>query len=44
MKLSEGLFLECCREVAREYPDIEPREIIVDNCCMQLVKSPSAST
>ena len=40
-KLSDGLFLECFREVAKEYPDITPREILVDNLCMQLVQNPS---
>jgi len=41
MKLSDGLFLECCRKVAQEFPEIEYREVIVDNCCMQLVLRPS---
>ena len=40
-KLSDGLFLDCFREVSREYPDIAPREILVDNLCMQLVQNPS---
>jgi isocitrate dehydrogenase (NAD+) len=40
MKLSDGLFLECIRKVSREYPEIEHRELIVDNCCMQLVMRP----
>lgn len=40
MKLSDGLFLECIRKVAREYHEIEYRELIVDNCCMQLVMRP----
>ncbi len=40
-KLSDGLFLECFREVAKEYPNIAPREILVDNLCMQLVQNPS---
>jgi isocitrate dehydrogenase (NAD+) len=40
MKLSDGLFLDCIRKVAREYPDIECRELIVDNCSMQLVMRP----
>lgn len=39
-KLSDGLFLECTREVAKEYPTIKFREILVDNCCMQLVQKP----
>jgi isocitrate dehydrogenase (NAD+) len=41
MKLSDGLFLECCRKVAEDYSSIEYREVIVDNCCMQLVMAPS---
>ena len=41
MKLSDGLFLDCCRKVSKEYPEIEYREVIVDNCCMQLVLRPS---
>jgi isocitrate dehydrogenase (NAD+) len=40
MKLSDGLFLRCCQEVAKDYPDIEFRDVIVDNCCMQLVIKP----
>jgi isocitrate dehydrogenase (NAD+) len=40
MKLSDGLFLECIRKVAKEYPEVEYREVIVDNCCMQLVMRP----
>ena len=41
LKLSDGLFLECARRVAREHPGIAYREIIIDNCCMQLVKNPA---
>ncbi|XP_054808097.1 isocitrate dehydrogenase [NAD] regulatory subunit 1, mitochondrial-like isoform X2 [Prosopis cineraria] len=40
MKLADGLFLESCREVATKYPGIKYNEIIVDNCCMQLVSKP----
>jgi isocitrate dehydrogenase (NAD+) len=40
MKMSDGLFLRCCREVAAEYPQIEYGEMIVDNTCMQLVMRP----
>ena len=40
MKLSDGLFLECFRRVAKEYPDIEADDKIVDNMCMQLVMRP----
>jgi isocitrate dehydrogenase (NAD+) len=37
MKLSDGLFLKSIRAVAPEYPDIEYKEMIVDNACMQIV-------
>jgi isocitrate dehydrogenase (NAD+) len=40
MKLGDGLFLRCAREVAKEYPDIEYKELIVDNTAMQLVMRP----
>lgn len=40
MKLADGLFLESCREVATQYPSIQYNEVIVDNCCMQLVSKP----
>jgi isocitrate dehydrogenase (NAD+) len=40
MKLSDGLFLECARRVARDYPEIELKELIIDNCAMQLVTRP----
>ena len=40
-KLSDGLFLECAREIAKNYPQIKFREILVDNCCMQLVQNPN---
>jgi isocitrate dehydrogenase (NAD+) len=40
MKKSDGLFLECCRRVGLEYPEIERDERIVDNTCMQLVLNP----
>ena len=41
MKLSDGLFLDCCRAVAATYPDITYDEMIVDNTCMQLVLDPT---
>ena len=41
MKKADGLFLECCRQVAAENPEIIFEEKIIDNCCMQLVKDPS---
>jgi len=40
MKLSDGLFLRCARDVAKEYPEISYAEHIVDNTCMQLVMNP----
>ncbi len=40
MKLSDGLFLRCCREIAAENPEIEYQELIVDNAAMQLVMRP----
>lgn len=39
-KLTDGLFLNCTREMAQKYPDIEYKEILVDNLCMQLVQNP----
>ncbi len=41
MKLSDGLFLSCIRAVAEKFPEIEYRELIVDNTCMQLVMNPA---
>ena len=40
-KLSDGLFLDCAREIAAKYPQVKFREILVDNCCMQLVQNPN---
>ncbi|XP_056304716.1 isocitrate dehydrogenase [NAD] subunit gamma, mitochondrial [Danio aesculapii] len=40
MKLGDGLFLQCCKEVASGYPDIEFENMIVDNTTMQLVSKP----
>ncbi|MFO1418262.1 MAG: isocitrate/isopropylmalate family dehydrogenase [Methylotetracoccus sp.] len=40
LKCSSGLFLETGREVAKDYPDIEFEDRIVDACCMQLVMKP----
>ena len=40
LKSTSGLFLRTARTVAQEYPDIECNEMIVDNCCMQLVMNP----
>lgn len=41
MKLSDGLFLDSYRKVAEDYPQINKREILVDNLCMQLVQDPT---
>ena len=40
MKLSDGLFLECFYNVAKNFPNIEADDKIIDNCCMQLVMRP----
>jgi isocitrate dehydrogenase (NAD+) len=40
MKLGDGMFLRCAREVALGFPEVEYRELIVDNACMQLVMHP----
>lgn len=40
LKSTSGLFLKIAREIAKDYPDIESTEMIVDNCCMQLVMNP----
>ena len=40
MKLTDGLFLDCARKVAANFPAIEYKEHIVDNTCMQLVLNP----
>lgn len=41
MKMSDGLFLRCFRKMAEQYPEIEARDLIVDNACMQLVINPN---
>jgi isocitrate dehydrogenase (NAD+) len=40
MKMSDGLFLRCCREVSAQHPEIQYNELIVDNACMQIVMRP----
>ncbi len=40
MKLGDGLFLRCCRETAKDFPDLAYKELIVDNTAMQLVIRP----
>lgn len=38
--MSDGLFLEISRDVSKNYPNIEHNDMIIDNCCMQLVSKP----
>lgn len=40
LKLADGLFLDCFRRVAADYPELQPKEMIVDNACMQLASKP----
>lgn len=40
MKMSDGLFLDCFRRVAKDYPEIQADDRIIDNLCMQLVVNP----
>ena len=40
LKCTSGLFLDCGRALAQKHPEVEFREMIVDNCAMQLVKNP----
>ena len=40
MKLTDGMFLEEFYKMAKEYPDVQADDILVDNCCMQLVTKP----
>lgn len=40
LKLADGLYLDCFRRVAKDYPEITPKDLIVDNACMQLVSRP----
>jgi isocitrate dehydrogenase (NAD+) len=40
MKMSDGLFLRCCRDVGKNFPNIIYGEHIIDNTCMQLVMNP----
>ncbi len=41
LKMTSGLFLETGREISKQYPDIQFKDIIVDNCAMQLVLDPT---
>lgn len=40
LKMADGLFLDCFRKVAAEFPDVTAKDLIVDNTCMQLVSRP----
>lgn len=40
MKITDGLFLECFYEVAKEYPELKADDVIVDDLCMKLVTKP----
>src|SRR5262249_13322017 len=40
LKMADGLFLEVFRATAADFPQLATREIIVDNCCMQMVLKP----
>jgi isocitrate dehydrogenase (NAD+) len=41
LKLADGLFVEAFRSAAQEHPEFKARELIVDNCCMQMVSRPT---
>jgi isocitrate dehydrogenase (NAD+) len=41
MKMTDGLFLECCRAVAARHPEIAYEEVVIDNLCMQLALDPA---
>lgn len=41
LKLADGLFLEAFRTTAKDFPELQTRELIVDNCCMQMVLRPT---
>lgn len=40
LKITDGLFLDIAREIAKDYPSIKMEEVIIDNMCMQLVMNP----
>ena len=40
LKLADGLFLEAFRATAKDFPELQTKEMIVDNCCMQMVSRP----
>ena len=40
LKMADGLYLDCFRRIAKDYPEITAKELIVDNACMQMVSRP----
>ncbi|XP_018331329.1 isocitrate dehydrogenase [NAD] subunit gamma, mitochondrial isoform X2 [Agrilus planipennis] len=40
LTLSDGLFLRTVQKVAKKFPEIELNDLLIDNCCMRLVKDP----
>jgi len=40
LKMADGLYLDCFRRVSKDFPDVSPYDMIVDNTCMQLVSRP----
>lgn len=40
-RMSDGLFLRCCREMAEKYPDIKFEEKYLDTVCLNMVQDPS---
>jgi isocitrate dehydrogenase (NAD+) len=40
LKMADGLFLDCFRRVAKDFPEITPKDLIVDNACNQMVSRP----
>jgi hypothetical protein len=36
MQKTDGLFLQCCDEVAAKYPEIYYEKVVIDNCCMMV--------
>ena len=41
MRMTDGLFLDCCRNVAARYPDVSYEEVVIDNLCMHLALDPT---
>merc|ERR1712142_624652 len=41
MRMSDGLFLKCCRNLAAEYPDVKFEEMFLDTCCLKMVQDPT---